>query len=159
MAGSLTSAAVSAERMWTLPDTGGTVQLRTGSGTSVLGSSPIASGSCATVVNTLAPGTVSTDTIAWSFAAAPTSTDGLLSYPWFVAADAVNWKVCNPTAGTLTPSGLTVNWRVLKVEISAVSSCWSSSGRTPEPAPSRMIDNSYLVATSSFSPTCWRHMA
>ena len=112
--GSLTSAPVSAARTWTLPDASGTVQVQVAMGTSELGSSGISSGACATVVTTPATGTVTTDTVAWSFSSAPATADGLLSYTWYVTAGNVNWKVCNPTANSLTPSGLVVNWRVLR---------------------------------------------
>lgn len=84
------------------------------SGTSTLGNSAIASGTCATVVTTAASGAATTDSIEWAFSSAPATADGLLDVTWYVTSGNVNWKVCNPTASSQTPSGLTVNWRVMR---------------------------------------------
>lgn len=83
------------------------------SGTAVLGTSAISANTCATVVTTSATGVATTDTIIWSFSATPGTgyTSGLyiLSY---TTANNVNFLVCNPTAGSLTPAAATLNWRV-----------------------------------------------
>ena len=84
------------------------------SGTSTLGNSAITSGSCATVITTAASGVLTTDRIDWSYASAPATADGLLTLSAFVTSGSVNWKLCNPTASSQTPSGLTVNWGVLR---------------------------------------------
>jgi hypothetical protein len=84
------------------------------SGSSTLGSSAIASLACATVVTTAASGAATTDAVEWSFASAPATADGLLEVTWYVTSGNVNWKVCNPTASSQTPSGLVVNWRVVR---------------------------------------------
>lgn len=58
---------------------------------------------------------LSTDTISWAFNAAPgtgyTSGLNVLAY---VTANNVNFLVCNPTAGSLTPAAATLNWRVIR---------------------------------------------
>jgi hypothetical protein len=77
-------------------------------------SAGINSGACATVVTSTAANALTTDAVLWSFSTAPTTADGSLNYTWYLTAGNVNWKVCNGTAGTLTPSGLTINWRVIR---------------------------------------------
>ena len=84
------------------------------SGTSTLGTSAIASGSCATVVSTAAGGVLTSDRIEWAYASAPATADGLLTLNHYVTSGNVNWKLCNPTASSQTPSGLVVNWEVLR---------------------------------------------
>ena len=84
------------------------------SGTSALGTGAISATTCATVVTTAATGTATTDAIEWSFNAAPGAgyTAGLHVLP-YVTSGNVNFLVCNPTAGSLTPAAATLNWRVL----------------------------------------------
>jgi hypothetical protein len=91
------------------------------SGTSALGTSAISSGACATVVTTSATGTLSTDAIIFTPNASikaltgytPATTGGLTiaAYP---TADNINLDVCNWSTGSITPSALTVNWRVVR---------------------------------------------
>jgi len=105
----------------TLPTTTGTLGLRIASGTSALGTSAIGSAACATVVTTAATGTATTDVIDWGFNADPTSTTGysasasgmltIIAYP---SANNVNFKVCNNTAGSITPGAVTLNWKVTR---------------------------------------------
>ena len=85
------------------------------SGTSVLGTSAIASGSCAAAVTTGATGAATSDSIAWAFNAAPGAgyTSGLTILP-YVTAGNVNFLVCNPTAGSVTPAAATLNWRIVR---------------------------------------------
>jgi hypothetical protein len=95
--------------------------LRIASGQSVLATSAISSGTCATVVSTTATGVLATDSVNWSFSADPTSTTGyipstsgmltIISYP---TANAVNWKVCNNTSSSITPGAVTLNWQVTR---------------------------------------------
>ncbi len=104
----------------TLP-TSGTLTATVASGTSALGTGAINSGACATVVTTTATGTATTDVVAWGFNADPTSTTGysasangmltIISYP---TANNVNFKVCNNTAGSVTPGAVTLNWRITR---------------------------------------------
>jgi hypothetical protein len=84
------------------------------SGTSTLGNSAIGSGSCATAVSTSASGVLTSDRIEWAYASAPATADGLLTLSPYVTSGTVNWKLCNPTASSQTPSGLIVNWEVLR---------------------------------------------
>jgi len=83
------------------------------SGTSTLGNTSIASGSCATTVTTSAANVAGTDSIKWSYASFPAPvTDGRLILNAFTSAGHVNFSLCNPTSGAIVPSGLTVNWRI-----------------------------------------------
>ena len=84
------------------------------SGTSTLGNSAIGSGSCATAVSTSASGVLTSDRIEWAYASAPATADGLLTLSPYVTSGTINWKLCNPTASSQTPSGLVVNWEVLR---------------------------------------------
>jgi len=85
------------------------------SGAATLGTGSISATSCATVVATSAPGVLSTDTISWAFNAAPgTGYTSGLSVLAYVTANNVNFLVCNPTAGSLTPAAATLNWRVIR---------------------------------------------
>lgn len=92
------------------------------SGTSALGTSAIGSGTCATVVTTAATGAATTDTIQASFNADPTgttgyiaSTGGMLTIIGYPTANNVNWKVCNNTAGSITPGAVvTLNWKIVR---------------------------------------------
>lgn len=91
------------------------------SGTSAMGTGAITSGTCATAVTTSATGTATTDTIVATPNADPTGVTGyavsatgslyIQSYP---TANNVNFKVCNNTSGSLTPSALTLNWKVIR---------------------------------------------
>ena len=85
------------------------------SGTSTLGTTAISATTCASVVTTAASGVATTDAIQWSFNAAPGAgyTAGLHMLP-YVTSGNVNFLVCNPTAGSLTPAAATLNWRVLR---------------------------------------------
>lgn len=99
----------------------GTVTKTVASGTSALGTSAIASTACATVVTTSATGTLTTDAIIVTPNAsikaltgyAPVTIGGLYIsvYP---TADNINIDVCNPTSSSITPSALTLNWRVVR---------------------------------------------
>jgi hypothetical protein len=93
---------------------GATVPKIIASGTSTLTNSAVSSGACAAVVTTAASGVLTTDRIAWSYASAPATADGLLTLSAYVTSGNVNWKLCNPTANSQTPSGLVVNWGVLR---------------------------------------------
>jgi hypothetical protein len=91
------------------------------SGTSAMGTGAITSGTCATVVTTTATGTATTDTIVATPNADPTgvtgyavSATGSLYIQAYPTSGNVNFKVCNNTAGSLTPSALTLNWKVIR---------------------------------------------
>lgn len=101
--------------------TGGTVTYTIASGTSALGTGAIASGTCASAVTTAATGTATTDVIWWGFNADPTSStgytptaNGMLTIIGYPSSNNVNWKVCNNTSASITPSAITLNWRVVR---------------------------------------------
>lgn len=91
------------------------------SGTSAMGTSAISSGTCATVVTTSATGTAATDVIEMNPNTDPTAVTGygpsasgsLYIWKW-PTTNNVNFKVCNNTSGSITPSALTLNWRVVR---------------------------------------------
>ena len=90
-------------------------------GTSALGTGAITSGTCATVVTTSATGTATTDVIDWGFNGDPTgvtgyaaSASGMLTIIAYPSANNVNFKVCNNTAGSITPGAITLNWKVAR---------------------------------------------
>lgn len=86
-----------------------------GNGTATLGTTAITAGTCATVVTVASASVATTDVITWSFSAAPGTgyTAGLNVLP-YVSSGNVNFLVCNPTAGSLTPAAATLNWTVEK---------------------------------------------
>jgi len=96
-----------------------TVTQEIASGTAALGTSLIATTACATVVTVSATGTATTDVISWTPNAdivavtgyVPSTSGGLAIYP-YPTTNNVNFKVCNPTASSITPGAVTLNWRV-----------------------------------------------
>ena len=91
------------------------------SGTAAMGTSAISSGACATVVTVSATGVLATDTILFTPNANPTSVTGYAPsasgslYIWgYPTANNVNFYACNNTSGSVTPSALTLNWRVVR---------------------------------------------
>lgn len=90
-------------------------------GTAAMGTGAISSGTCATVVTVSATGVATTDAIAYTPNTDPTAVTGygpsasgslyIWSYP---TSNNVNFKVCNNTSGSITPSALTLNWRVTR---------------------------------------------
>ena len=99
----------------TFPDYSGTAALTIAHGSATLASSSIAAGACTTTVTAVATGVATTDEVSWSYASFPApSTDGRLILNAWPAANGVNLALCNPGAGSITSSGLTVNWRVVR---------------------------------------------
>lgn len=91
------------------------------SGTSAMGTGAITSATCATVVTTTATNTATTDVVLASFNGDPTAvtgyvplTAGMLTIIAYPTSGNVNFKVCNNTAGSITPGAITLNWRVLR---------------------------------------------
>lgn len=90
------------------------------SGTAALGTSAITSGASATLVTVAATGVATTDVISWGFNQSPNgvtgynaaSTTGCLVITAYPTANNVNFLVSNPTAASITPGALTLNWRV-----------------------------------------------
>lgn len=91
------------------------------SGTAVLGTSAIPSGTAATVVTVSATGVLTTDTIMADFNADPTATtgyapsaSGMLTIIKYPTANNVNFKVVNNTGASITPGAVTLNFRVVR---------------------------------------------
>jgi hypothetical protein len=82
-------------------------------GTSTFTTTAVASGACQTTVTTAATNAATTDAIDWSYATAPvTATDvRLIVQPW-TTTNNVNFARCNPTASSITPSAIVINWQV-----------------------------------------------
>jgi hypothetical protein len=88
------------------------------SSTATMGTSAIASGTCAAVVTVVAANVTTASVIVATPTVDPTGVTGygpsasgslfILAYP---TAGNVNFKVCNNTSGSITPSPLTLNWR------------------------------------------------
>jgi hypothetical protein len=91
------------------------------SGTASIAASAIASGACQTIGPTSATGVATTDIVMAGFQVDPTTLTGFASsafgslfvYAW-PTANNVNFKVCNNTANSITPSAATLNWRVVR---------------------------------------------
>lgn len=91
-------------------------------GTAAMNTSAIASGACATVVTVAGSGIATTDVIEVGFNGDPTAVTGygasatgavLTIYPYPSSGNA-NFKVCNSSASSITPSALTLNWKVYR---------------------------------------------
>ena len=100
---------------WTLQT--GTVA----SGTAAMGTGAISSGTCASAVTVAATGVATTDIIVYTPNTDPTAVTGYgpsssgSLYIWaYPTAGDVNFKVCNNTGSSITPSALTLNWRVAR---------------------------------------------
>lgn len=103
----------------TLPGYTGTITIA--SGTSALGTSLIGSAVCASAVTTSATGVATTDTVQASFNSDPTGstgyvplTTGMLTIIPYPTSNNVNFKVCNNTSSSITPSPISLNWRVVR---------------------------------------------
>lgn len=92
------------------------------SGTAAMATGAITSGSCASAVTGTATGAATTDTIQYTPNADPTGVTGygasgtgaVLSIYAYVTSNTANFKVCNSTANSITPSALTLNWRITR---------------------------------------------
>ena len=105
----------------TLPDWTTTLTGTVGANTAALGTSEIASGACASAVTVSVTGVATTDVIDWGFNGDPTSTtgyspsaNGMLTIIAYPTSGNVNFKVCNNTAGAVTPGAVTLNFKVRK---------------------------------------------
>lgn len=111
----------SSTRTVTIPDASFTMAQTVATGTAAMGTSAISSGTCATVVTVTATGVATTDTIQYTPNADPTAVTGYAPsasgslYIWaYPTSGDVNFRVCNNTSGSITPSALTLNWRVAR---------------------------------------------
>jgi len=92
------------------------------SGTSALATGAITNATCATAVTTAATGALTTDNLIADFPVDPTSTTGYnpaaaaqaLTIIKYITSGNVNFKVCNFTAGSITPGAVTLQWRVIR---------------------------------------------
>lgn len=91
-------------------------------GTATLGTAAIASGASGTVVTVAAVTVTTTAVIDWGFNTNPNavtgynaaSTTGCLVITCFPTAGNINFVVSNPTAASITPGALTLNWTVVR---------------------------------------------
>lgn len=85
------------------------------SGTSTFTTTAVGALGCQTTVTTTATGAATTDTISEAWNSAPVAaTDRMLTLVKWVTSGNVNFARCNPTAGSITPTALVLNWRVLR---------------------------------------------
>lgn len=109
------SAAATSEKIVTLQNSGGTMPIEVASGTATFTTTAVAAAACQTVVTVAATNTLTTDTISWAFNSAPVAaTDASLITSVWPTAGNVNFKRCNPTAASITPTALVANWRVIR---------------------------------------------
>lgn len=93
----------------------GTVTVTVASGTSTFATTAIASLACSATVTTAATGAATTDTIEWAYATAPSATtDGRLTMNAWPTSGNVNFCRMNPTAASITPTAIVINWRVVR---------------------------------------------
>jgi hypothetical protein len=100
----------------------GAMAVMAAKGTAALGTAAIASGANATTVTVAAAGVATTDVIDWGFNTNPNavtgynaaSTTGCLVITAFPTAGNINFVVSNPTAASITPGALTLNWTVVR---------------------------------------------
>lgn len=99
--------------------TGTTVTIA--SGTKALATGAIGSAACSSEQTDTATGTATTDVLQSSFAGDPTavtgyipSTSGMLTIIGYTKTDAIAYKVCNNTSGSITPGAISINWRVVR---------------------------------------------
>lgn len=105
----------------TFPSVSATITRTVASGAKALATGAITSATCTTAQTATATGTLTTDAISASFNGDPTAvtgyvplTSGMLTIMVYPTADTVNFKVCNNTAGSVTPGAITINWSVLR---------------------------------------------
>lgn len=88
-----------------------------GSGTIALGTSAISAGACGTASTATVTGAITSDIVDLSFAADPTATTGyippsFLSIVAWPTAGGISVKQCNNTGLSITPSALSLNYKV-----------------------------------------------
>lgn len=111
-------AGVTAAMGHTLSVAGGLASTIAG-GTATIPATAIASGACATAVTVSGTGIATTDVLAASFAADPTSTTGflptaMLTIVPFVTSGNAGFRACNLTSASITPTATTINWKVVR---------------------------------------------
>lgn len=105
---------------YTMPGSSATIPQVVASGTLALSTGAITSATC--VDNTAtATNALTSDALEITFASDPTGVTGyapstggsLWMAPWF-AAGVLHVKQCNPSSGSITPSALSLNWRLVR---------------------------------------------
>lgn len=91
-----------------------------GTFTAVLGTSAIASNSCATTVTVSVPGTTTSSALAWQFASDPNTIVGYgsgaagdLTVDPFLTSGNANFRVCNLNGGPITPGAMSLTFKVI----------------------------------------------
>lgn len=85
------------------------------SGTRALATGAIGAGACSTTdSNITATGAVSTDRVQFSPNADPGLNAGLLAYSAWAGSNVISFRVCNPSAGSITPGAVSMNWAVTR---------------------------------------------
>lgn len=85
-----------------------------GGGTVAMPTGALTTNTCASAVTALTTGTQSSDTIQWSYNAAPGSPNGLLTITPYPTTNNANFLQCNPTSATQTPVGATLTFLVMR---------------------------------------------
>lgn len=83
-----------------------------GNGTATMTTAAIGSGACGSTVTVTAAGVLTTDVVEVSANSAVAANPGVLIIQKWPTAGNVNFAYCNPTAGSVTPTATTLNWRV-----------------------------------------------
>jgi hypothetical protein len=84
------------------------------SGTASMPTASLSGGTCNSVVTVSASGVLSTDSIKWSYNAAPGTTIGNLVITPYVTTGNVNFLQCSPAINTGVMSASTINWEVVR---------------------------------------------
>lgn len=89
------------------------------SGTATIPATAIGSGACGTAITVSAANVATTDVVTAAFAADPTATTGflptaMLTIVPYPTSGNVNFKACNLTASSITPTSTMFNWRVAR---------------------------------------------
>lgn len=92
-----------------------TVPTKIANGTATFATTAIASLACSATVTVAAASVTTADVIGWSYATPPSATtDGRLTInPWPTAGN-VNFCRMNPTAASITPTAIVINWKVIR---------------------------------------------
>jgi hypothetical protein len=128
-------------------------------GTISLPTSLLASGACLAATPVTGTGIATSDTIAISFSADPTSTTGyiapsMLSFIPFPTANTVNVKVCNNTSAAITPGAITLNWAVgARTVASGTATLGTSAIASGACAAPVTVANAAIATTNVISAT------
>jgi hypothetical protein len=108
-----------AEQAVSIPDNSGTMTLTIGSGTTTTPTATVNTGTCGSATNVTVIGMASTDNLWLDFNADPTGTTGftpgsMLTIIKYAGSGQFSYKLCNNTAGNITPGAVTLNYRVTR---------------------------------------------